>query len=701
MSKFEACSLSHQQREIWSLVRKGYLRNIQDLVRYEGRIDWDRFHASVMKALEGSTAYRIGVREVPGSQEAEELLLPRHRVAFDWCEQQGIAQAEKTAQQDLDAPFSLEEGPLLRISVYRIPRSNTNVVAFTASPVCTDLWGINLLSSTIMLEYRRQTYNRRRNRFPEESDSLSVAGGIVEEKLCPNDSHTHAAIPRLAGSARHNPVAGPNVPLAHASISSLLMDLPSARQFLASHMAQPAAPTVPPDRCIKTIPMTENKNHYEPTPAQLGLWRLSRDRKASVACNVSVAYLVEGSIDKEAFNKAMQHLIARHEILRTNFEEIEGGPKQVIRSADRASFRLQQYDAYDEFDPTRLVDLLVARRFDLESDLLVRASVVKLEPQSQLLVFCTHAIIMDDWSLRLMVNELARNYNMYLRHGAIHSQPLPFQFKDYSTWMNSRIEKNKAADEYWTRLLHDFEPGAFPKDEEEEKPSFRGEVLVFEPIEDNSAALKQLALEYGCKPFDVLAAILNVLVFKYTGRQEINIGTIASGRQIPDLAGQLGMFANNIALINHLNENESFAALLKQVQESASQAFEHQSYPLERVVENESALFDVMMTYRGAEAAFTRQSRLQGQELHPFEIPHRSSRFPLTFSFFEEQDDVFCNLEYNSEMFRIETIQIIMEKFQKLSAAIIEDPTKPLSSYSAELEIEKELKQMVNIELDF
>ncbi|HEY0067148.1 MAG TPA: condensation domain-containing protein, partial [Flavisolibacter sp.] len=401
------------------------------------------------------------------------------------------------------------------------------------------------------------------------------------------------------------------------------------------------------------------------------------------------------------FNKAMQHLIARHEILRTNFEEINGGPKQVVRSADRASFRLQQYEGYDEFDPTRLIDLLVARRFDLESDLLVRASVVRLEPQRQLLVFSTHSIIMDDWSLRLMVNELARNYNMYLRHGAIHSQPLLFQFKDYSTWMNGRIEKNKAAGEYWTRCLHDFEPGVFPRDMEEDKPSFRGEMLVFEPAEDNSAALKQLALEQNCNLFDVLAAMLSVLVFKYTGRQDICLGTVASGRQIPDLAGQLGMFANNIVVMSHLDENESFSGLLKHVRASVSKAFEHQSYPLEWIVENDAALFDVMMVYRSPGATFTRQTRIQGMELQPFEIPHRSSRFPLTFSFFEEQDDIFCNLEYNSEMFRIETIQIIMEKFQKLSAEIIQDPTKPIGSYSVELEIEKELKQGVSIELDF
>jgi NRPS condensation-like uncharacterized protein len=701
MSKFEACSLSHQQREIWYLVRKGYLRNIQDIVRYEGRIDWERFYASVMKALEGTTTYRIGIRPVRGHEEPEGILLPRHRVAFECCELQGVAHAEKTAQQELDSSFDLEAGPLLRISVYRIPRANTNVIAFTASPVCTDLWGINLLASMIMLEYRKATYNRPRNRFPEEQGNLSAPGGIVEEKICHNDSHTHAAIPRLAGSDRHNPVAGPHVPLAHASISSLLKDLPSARQFLASHAAQPAEPPAPADLLFKTLPMTENKNHYELTPAQLRLWRLSRDRKASVAHNLSVAYMVDGIIDRDVFNKAMQHLIARHEILRTNFEEINGSPKQVIRSADRASFRLQQYEGYDEFDPTRIIDLLVARRFDLESDLLVRASVVKLEPQKQLLVFSTHSIIMDEWSLRLMVNELARNYNMYLRHGAIHSQPLVFQFKDYSAWMNGRMEKNKAAGEYWSRCLHNFTPGSFPKDMEEDKPSFRGEMLVFEPAEDNSAALKQLAVEQNCNLFDVLAAMLSVLVCKYTGRHDICLGTIASGRQIPGLAEQLGMFANNIVLRNHLDQNESFAGLLKEVQESVSEAFEHQSYPLEWVVENDDSLFDVMITYRSPEATFTRQSRIQGMELLPFEIPHRNSRFPLTFSFFEEQDDVFCNVEYNSEMFRIETIQIIMEKFQKLSAAIIQDPTKPIGSYSVELEIEKELKQAITIELDF
>lgn len=701
MSKFEACSLSHQQREIWYLVRKGYLRNIQDIVRYEGRIDWERFYASVTKALEGSTTYRIGIRQVRGQEEPEGILLPRHRVAFECCELQGAAHAEKMAQQELDSPFDLEAGPLLRISIYRLPRANTNVIAFTASPVCTDLWGINLLSSMIMLEYRKATYNRPRNRSAEEQDNLSIPADTIEEKICHNDSHTHAAIPRLAGSDRHNPAAGPNVPLAHASLSSLLKDLPSARQFLANHAAQPADQAVIADGSIKTIPMTENKNHYELTPAQLRLWRLSRDRKASVAHNLSAAYMVEGTIDRDALNKAMQHLIARHEILRTNFEQIDGVPRQVVRSADRASFRLQQYEGYDEFDPTRLIDLLVARRFDLESDLLVRASVVKLEPQRQLLVFSTHSIIMDDWSLKVMVNELCRNYNMYLRHGAIHSQPLLFQFKDYSAWMNGRMEKNKAAGEYWSNCLHDFEPGAFPKDMEEDKPSFRGEMLVFEPAEDNSAALKQLALEQNCNLFDVLAAMLSVLVFKYTGRQDICLGTVASGRQIPDLAGQLGMFANNIVLRNHLDENESFAGLLKQVRESASEAFEHQGYPLEWVVENEASLSEVMMTYRSPEATFTRQTRLQATELHPFEIPHRYSRFPLTFNFFEEQGDVYCNLEYNSEMFRIETIQIIMEKFQKLSAGIIQDPTKPIGSYSVELEIEKELKQAVSIELDF
>jgi hypothetical protein len=455
-------------------------------------------------------------------------------------------------------------------------------------------------------------------------------------------------------------------------------------------------------KTIKSHPMTFRKAYFDLSPAQHEIWLKCQRARGSVAHNLSTAFIVQGPLDTEAFDRAAEQVIRRHEILRTNFVAVKGIPRQQVRMAEDISFRIQQNEGAEELDPCRIVHMLASRRFNLESDLLLKAHLVQMEQDEQLLLLTTHRLVMDEESLQLLVRQIVDAYNAYLQQDFVEMPLLSPQFRHYAQWLNEEAEGNRKAAKYWAKALEDFQPATvFPPDQESPVFSYTGERLVFEVLEDRAEELKEFARQQGCSMMAVFTAMLKVLMMKYSGRKDLCVGTTLSERRSAMLSDQLGLYTHTVALRNTLAPRASFYEWMVNVQANLEGAAEYREYPFQKALDLSGPAFDIMITYKTQDPLYDEVLAAGESPLYPFDIPHRTSRYPLSFGFFEEQDMIFCNLDYNSTLYRSETIHIIIEKFEKLAYEIMADPGKAIGEYDISLDIEEELRDEISISLDF
>jgi amino acid adenylation domain-containing protein len=452
-----------------------------------------------------------------------------------------------------------------------------------------------------------------------------------------------------------------------------VFDHPTIKQ-LAAHLQAHGC------QATEIIPHVSEQPSYELTPSQRKLWLLSQKKEASLAYNMSIAYLLQGELDVNRLSRAVKASIDRHEILRTNFKEINGEPRQVIRPANEVDFSITHSHA--------------EKAFDLENDLLLRVQLV----QQQLLIFTTHHLVMDGWSVEVLINEIAHHYN----NGA-PVKPLQLQFKDYSAWINKKISNNQPAEAFWRNELADYNPvPGIPRDYQTKQPSFNGSMLRFEFSTEETAALKQLAKEQNSTVFAVLSTLLNILIFKYSHHADVCVATVSAGRDHPALADQIGMYANTVILRLRLQPAISFAGQLQSTQQTIRNAFAHQYYAEEKVIDpRKEPLFDCMLVYQNPEFSFHEISTLNGVSLQPYELPHTVTRLPLTFNFHEKEGALACNIEFNTGMFETGTIRLLAERFKKIAGQAMHHPNKKIEDYSISLHAEKKLKEKISIDLDF
>ncbi|HEY0067880.1 MAG TPA: amino acid adenylation domain-containing protein [Flavisolibacter sp.] len=458
-----------------------------------------------------------------------------------------------------------------------------------------------------------------------------------------------------------------------------------------------------PQKTRDAIVPVEDADDYPLTPAQRRLWLVSQKTEASIAYNMSTAYRAEGIVDKASLQKAMEKIISRHEILRTNFTESGGIPRQRIRPAAEASFLVKEHKLPAGESPDELLASIAYTAFDLEHDLLVKMDLVEQEGGPRLLVFTAHHLIMDGWSVEVLIRELILNYNQCITGREIAASPLAFQFRDYSTWLNRHIAANESHQTYWLQKLKGYRhKPAFAYDRHTASAGFDGRMISFAFTENETSGLKEFARAQSSTLFTLLAAVMNALVFRHSGHEDICLGTVTSGRDIPGLDDQLGMYAHTVVLRTIVDGDAGFAGLLEQMRATLLEAAAFQEYPFEKALDRKgSPVFDVMIVYQNPEFAFSQVSGLNGLSLRTYPLTHKVSRLPMTFNFFEEQGRLCCNIEYNPALFSEGTVRIILEKFRKLAGEVIADPRLKLADYNITLHIEEKIREAVSIDLDF
>jgi amino acid adenylation domain-containing protein len=450
--------------------------------------------------------------------------------------------------------------------------------------------------------------------------------------------------------------------------------------------------------------------------AQQRLWFLSELEPGSAFYNVPTAVRLTGALDVAALGRAFDHLVARHETLRTTFSERDGLPVQVISAPSQFTLPVTDLShlpvAERETEVRRLYDEEVATPFDLTAGPLLRMKLLRLTEDEHVLLLTMHHIVSDGWSMGVLVRETARLYEAYASGEEPALEALAIQYADFAVWQRQwlRDEALERQLGYWRERLRGAPPVLelptdFPRPA---KHSHHGETHAFELPADLMGGLRALSRQEGVTLFMTLLAVFNVLLHRYTGQEDILVGTNVANRNRAETEGLIGCFINQLVLRTDLSGDPTYRELLGRVRETTLGAYTHQDLPFEKLVEelqperdrSRSLLFQAKLEVQSAalEQGGGGKSSLT---LSPLVIPNKVARYDLYMSLYELPQGMKGSLLYNADLFRPGTIARMVEHFEALLRAVVERPDARLGELTQLLaSIDEQSREVLEKELE-
>jgi amino acid adenylation domain-containing protein/FkbM family methyltransferase len=484
-------------------------------------------------------------------------------------------------------------------------------------------------------------------------------------------------------------------------LRDLHLEVPLRELFVSSTIEALAArieAASPAGRAQGAIPRVPDADHYPLSPAQRRLWVLCQMEGASSAFGIPGAVLLEGRLSASALQQSLDRLIARHESLRTAFLVVDGEPRQRVLPTVTRTLALVDLSGQSSPDgEARRLALEDARApFDLRAGGLLRASLLRLAPERHVLLFNVHHIVSDDWSGGILVRELVRLYGA----GDAVLPPLPIQYRDYAVWQHAELhgERMAAHRDYWLHQLSGDIPAIdLPADlPRPAVKTYNGRTHSFALTPEDTAALGGLARTQGASLFMLLVAAVKTLLYRYTGQSESVVGFPIAGRTRPELEPQIGFFINMLALRDRVDPLMSFESFLQQIKRTATDAYDHQDYPFDRVVNelnlnrdvSRTPLFDVVVVLQNAPPAGL---ELTDVRVEPLLLEYGFSKYDLQFAFEERDGRLCCDLVYNTDLFRASRIRRIGGHVTTLVRSVLGDASRPLAALDILPEEERRL----------
>jgi amino acid adenylation domain-containing protein len=464
------------------------------------------------------------------------------------------------------------------------------------------------------------------------------------------------------------------------SVASLAQKIRAAIQ---QERKLPAIPLEPVRRDLK-LPLSF---------AQQRLWFLDQLEPGSPFYNISRAVRLRGPLNLAALGQALDEIVKRHESVRTVFGE-DGDPFQRITAARPLPLPLidlaQIPTALREEEANRLAAEEIRQPFDLSNDLVLRASLISIDADDHLLVLILHHISADGWSLGVLFRELTALYGAFANQKPSPLPTLPVQYVDFAVWQREWLQGEVLSKllTYWQKQLADA-PLVLELQTDKPRPvvqSFRGayERQTFSGSLVNS--LKQLSRSQGASLFMTCLAVFQLLLSRYTGQEDLIVGTDVANRTRVETEGLIGFFTNLLPLRAKISGNPTFTGWLRRVRETTLEAYAHADLPFDKLVEElrpprdpgRNPIVQVLLVMQNQPA---RQFAMAGLEVSQVELPLENSRFDLVLFLSEFETGLAALWLYNSDLFEPATIAKMAVHFERLMSAIVEDPAAKLDSY--------------------
>ncbi|MCW3816663.1 amino acid adenylation domain-containing protein [Micromonospora sp. DR5-3] len=453
----------------------------------------------------------------------------------------------------------------------------------------------------------------------------------------------------------------------------------AARQALIARRlrARQAAPTarITPRPADAEVPLSY---------AQERVWFMDQLAPGEAAYHIAVPLRVRGPLDVAALRAALAALTARHESLRTRFPaDADGRPTVVVE--ETVEVPLTIVDAPDEATAQALVDGAAAEPFDLAHGPLLRALLVRLAADDQVLFLGKHHIVGDGWSVDVLLRDLITLY----RGGELPT--LPIQYGDFAVWEAQELDgpQARAHVDYWKQRLAGITPLELPLDRPRPATqTYRGDFVEFQLDPAATERLNDLTRDSGGTLFMTLLAAYQVLLARHSGQDDFAVGASVAGRSAPELENVVGMFINMLPLRAELAGDPTFRDLLERTRRNVLDGFEHAEVPFAKVVHelglprdvSRSPVFQAMFVLQNYEMGrFTGVSRDDevSFEWTPMEL--RATRFDFELHAVETVDGLWGKLVFNTDLFTRDTVERMARRWTALLAAIVAAPDTPVS----------------------
>lgn len=447
---------------------------------------------------------------------------------------------------------------------------------------------------------------------------------------------------------------------------------------------------------LRSIPRAEIKTHYPITSPQYAIWLASFQTEKSVAYNMFRSYKVEGVCNHALLEMAFIKVIDRHETLRTNFVEFNSFPHQIIKPSKETFFKIDRFFVDDSEIKTKLEEY-ANQKFDLKEEILVRLGMFETSNGDCLLLFVTHHIMMDGWSLEVLIKEVIEYYISFTSGIPFQKETLSLQFKDYAVWQHD-IELGNKNDNYkfWKQYLTNYQWRSLVSYDQEEKTSekYSGSFYLFNWDKTFLEDLNKTALDQKTTLHTLLATVFNVLIYKMQGLTDICIGTINSGRPFSDLHSQIGMFVKTLPLRLRIKPDQLFTDMLQHVQKDMLAIDKYQDIPEEILssLRLEAILVLQNPTFNYEKIIVNQDFSL---EFHPVDAKY--NRLPLLISFSINEHHLHGSIYYDTSKYEIETIELLILKYKKILEELVRNPNISIDNIDADLEFDQEN----TIEIDF
>ncbi|TPG68111.1 amino acid adenylation domain-containing protein [Brevibacillus laterosporus] len=429
------------------------------------------------------------------------------------------------------------------------------------------------------------------------------------------------------------------------------------------------------------IESVDHKENYVTISAQKRLYVIQQFEGAGTSYNMPLMLSIEGSLDTQRTCSVWRSLVDRHESLRTSFTMVDGVLMQQVHENLELPFEVIEASEASEAELNEIIEQFI-QPFDLSQAPLMRGLIIRASDTRYVLVVDMHHIISDGVSMKLLVQEFNQLYQ---------GQELPalrIQYKDYASWQQTKMQGKEATrqEEFW---LHTFAgelpvldmPTDYARGSVQQ---FEGDRYTFTLDEKQTAVINRFCEQNQVTLFMTLIAAYNVLLSKYTDQEDIIVGSPIVGRLLAELEPVVGMFVNTLALRNKPAADKSFRAFVTEVKENLLNAYEHQDYPLEELIDklnlrrdlSRNPLFDT--TFAVQNIAFAKQN-LPGLTVSHYAYPYKVAKFDMTVQVAELDSELVFDWEYSTSLYKRETIERMAEHLTQIISEAVLDPDRSIA----------------------
>jgi amino acid adenylation domain-containing protein len=434
----------------------------------------------------------------------------------------------------------------------------------------------------------------------------------------------------------------------------------------------------------------------EPLPLSFGqerLWFFDQLEPGSAAYNIPRALRIKGPLDKKALQQSLNAIIARHEVLRTSFVNVNGRPELSI--AENATIEIPCLDsrqvppAEREERARALATEEVRHPFDLTRAPMLRLLLIEFDDEDHLLLLTIHHIVTDGWSFGVIRRELAALYNAYFDKSRASLPDLTVQYADFALWQRQSFagEPLKKQLDYWREQLAST-PAVINLPSDRPRPavrSFRGARHAVKISEEIADKLRELGRSERATLFMTVLTAFQLLLACITGDEDIVVGSPTAGRSRSETEGLIGYFVNTILLRARLSQDPTFRAGLRQARDVALGAFTNQDVPFDKLVDeleperslSHNPLFQVWFALQNAPAE---GEDLRGLTIDSLDVDSAATRHDLQLTLWGTADGLEGAFTFSTDLFDSETIAQIEKQFQALLVTIIAQPESCLSA---------------------